>query len=130
MVDGAEEQFASRHSITSATFVPKQQLAKAELESAAPQQSRMTAAEQEAERYFRAQAQLEKNEMGSDESEEEFGDLADGLELAAPGNYDWSDRYRPRKPRYFNRVHTGFEWSRYNQTHYELVFTKRVTCGC
>ena len=23
--------------------------------------------------------------------------------------YSWSDKYRPRKPRYFNRVHTGFE---------------------
>merc|ERR1712230_232363 len=27
--------------------------------------------------------------------------------------------YRPRKPRYFNRVHTGFEWNKYNQTHYD-----------
>lgn len=32
--------------------------------------------------------------------------------------YLWSDKYRPRKPRYFNRVHTGFEWNKYNQTHY------------
>lgn len=28
--------------------------------------------------------------------------------------YLWSDKYRPRKPRYFNRVHTGFEWNKYN----------------
>ncbi|GAB0100666.1 Cactin [Sergentomyia squamirostris] len=34
--------------------------------------------------------------------------------------YLWSDKYRPRKPRYFNRVHTGFEWNKYNQTHYDL----------
>lgn len=34
--------------------------------------------------------------------------------------YVWSDKYRPRKPRYFNRVHTGFEWNKYNQTHYDL----------
>jgi len=33
--------------------------------------------------------------------------------------YTWSDKYRPRKPRYFNRVHTGFEWNKYNQTHYD-----------
>jgi len=32
----------------------------------------------------------------------------------------WSDKYRPRKPRFFNRVHTGFEWNKYNQTHYDL----------
>ena len=34
--------------------------------------------------------------------------------------YSWSDKYRPRKPRYFNRVHTGFEWNKYNQTHYDV----------
>ncbi|XP_015927341.1 splicing factor Cactin [Parasteatoda tepidariorum] len=34
--------------------------------------------------------------------------------------YTWSDKYRPRKPRYFNRVHTGFEWNKYNQTHYDM----------
>ncbi|KAF5398142.1 Cactin protein cactus binding domain C terminal [Paragonimus heterotremus] len=32
----------------------------------------------------------------------------------------WSDKYRPRKPRFFNRVHTGFVWNKYNQTHYDL----------
>ncbi|XP_022110580.1 cactin-like [Acanthaster planci] len=34
--------------------------------------------------------------------------------------YLWSDKYRPRKPRFFNRVHTGFEWNKYNQTHYDM----------
>ena len=33
--------------------------------------------------------------------------------------YLWQDKYRPRKPRYFNRIHTGFEWNKYNQTHYD-----------
>ena len=33
--------------------------------------------------------------------------------------YQWEDKYRPRKPRYFNRVHTGYEWNKYNQTHYD-----------
>jgi len=31
----------------------------------------------------------------------------------------WADKYRPRKPRYFNRVHMGYEWNKYNQTHYD-----------
>ncbi|XP_022703156.1 cactin-like [Varroa jacobsoni] len=35
-------------------------------------------------------------------------------------SYQWSDKWRPRKPRYFNRVHTGFEWNKYNQTHYDI----------
>ncbi|KAF6041340.1 CACTIN [Bugula neritina] len=35
-------------------------------------------------------------------------------------SFVWSDKYRPRKPRFFNRVHTGFEWNKYNQTHYDM----------
>ncbi|KAJ1657324.1 hypothetical protein IWQ61_003266 [Dispira simplex] len=34
--------------------------------------------------------------------------------------YLWQDKYRPRKPRYFNRVHTGYEWNKFNQTHYDV----------
>merc|ERR1712224_410258 len=33
--------------------------------------------------------------------------------------YWWLDRFKLRKPKYFNRVHTGYEWNRYNQTHYD-----------
>lgn len=32
----------------------------------------------------------------------------------------WSDKYRPRKPRFLNRVNTGFDWNKYNQTHYDM----------
>ncbi|KAI8097521.1 mid region of cactin-domain-containing protein [Halteromyces radiatus] len=38
----------------------------------------------------------------------------------AKQTYLWQDKYRPRKPRYFNRVHTGYEWNKYNQTHYDF----------
>jgi hypothetical protein len=31
----------------------------------------------------------------------------------------WNDKYRPRKPKYYNRFHTGYEWNKYNQTHYD-----------
>ena len=31
----------------------------------------------------------------------------------------WHQKYQARKPKYFNRVHTGFEWTKYNQTHYD-----------
>lgn len=40
-------------------------------------------------------------------------------ENLARQTYAWEDKYRPRKPRYFNRVHTGYEWNKYNQTHYD-----------
>jgi hypothetical protein len=49
--------------------------------------------------------------------EEELG-LADEMDVQAK-NYSWQDKYRPRKPRYFNRVKTGYDWNKYNQTHYD-----------
>ncbi|GAA6076666.1 cactin [Tachysurus ichikawai] len=32
----------------------------------------------------------------------------------------WADEHRPRKPRLFNLVHTGFGRNKYNQTHYDF----------
>jgi hypothetical protein len=51
--------------------------------------------------------------------EEELG-LTDEVDLVT-GNkaYSWQDKYAPRKPRYFNRVKTGYDWNKYNQTHYD-----------
>ncbi|KAL4673825.1 hypothetical protein H8959_017759 [Pygathrix nigripes] len=43
-----------------------------------------------------------------------------GQDEAQFSAYLWADKYRPRKPRFFNRVHTGFEWNKYNQTHYDF----------
>jgi hypothetical protein len=50
----------------------------------------------------------------------------DGAEVAFAGEaalearaYWWHDKFRPRKPKYFNRVHTGYDWNKYNQTHYD-----------
>ncbi|CDS40172.1 Cactin protein cactus binding domain C terminal [Echinococcus multilocularis] len=53
---------------------------------------------------------------GVEEGDAEFSVLAP-LE---DQSFLWSDKYRPRKPRFFNRVHTGFVWNKYNQTHYDL----------
>ncbi|NWZ68759.1 CATIN protein, partial [Acrocephalus arundinaceus] len=55
-----------------------------------------------------------KEGMGADEAQ--FS-----VEMPLTGKaYLWADKYRPRKPRFFNRVHTGFEWNKYNQTHYDF----------
>lgn len=41
-------------------------------------------------------------------------------EVVITKNIDqWSKTYRPRKPKYFSRVQLGFEWNKYNQTHYD-----------
>lgn len=116
--------FEARHNVTSSDFIPRNVRANANVTAqahTAQSLARPSAADLEAERIYREEAEREKGDLGTDESEEEFGDLDDGLAFASqqPATYDWTDRYRPRKPRYFNRVQTGFEWSKYNQTHYE-----------
>ena len=42
-----------------------------------------------------------------------------GLGVASQA-YWWHSKYAPRKPKYFNRVHTGYEWNKYNRTHYDF----------
>lgn len=39
--------------------------------------------------------------------------------VTATAKPQWADKHRPRKPRYFNRVQMGYEWNKYNQTHYD-----------
>jgi len=51
--------------------------------------------------------------------EEELG-LSDEVVLMNGEGYSWQDRYVPRKPRYFNRIRSGFDWNGYNRTHYDM----------
>ena len=52
---------------------------------------------------------------GVDEDEEVFA----SEEPSTQPPPTWSGKYRPRKPKYFNRVQLGYEWNKYNQTHYD-----------
>ncbi|ORX85106.1 hypothetical protein BCR32DRAFT_262515 [Anaeromyces robustus] len=56
---------------------------------------------------------------GDDDDEEGDFESIDAIEENQK-TYLWQDKYRPRKPRYFNKVHTGYEWNKYNQTHYDV----------
>lgn len=47
-------------------------------------------------------------------------DDLNGNEIPVQHRYLWSDKYRPRKPRYYNRVHTGYDWNQYNKKHYDV----------
>ena len=53
---------------------------------------------------------------GVQEDEEIF---AGEEEVSTLSKSQWASKYRPRKPRYFNRVQMGYEWNKYNQTHYD-----------
>lgn len=52
---------------------------------------------------------------GVEEGEEIFA----AEEELAGGKPQWASKYKPRKSRYFNRVQMGYEWNKYNQTHYD-----------
>lgn len=52
-----------------------------------------------------------------DEREEKMK-ISDEIQVTTT-NYWWKDKYRPRKPRYFNRVKTGWDRTKYNLTHYD-----------
>lgn len=53
---------------------------------------------------------------GVDENEEIFGGEE---EVGSDTKPKWAEKYQPRKPRYLNRVQMGYEWNKYNQTHYD-----------
>lgn len=99
-------QFDHRRSVAGSRFVPKAAQPVVEVQ---PEET--TSGVDLAEALYRAEAERELDE------EEELFNLEENI--VNPTSYNWEDKYRPRKPRYFNRVHTGYEWNKYNQTHYE-----------
>ena len=56
---------------------------------------------------------MDEDEFGSEEN-----NLADEVQLPSKV-LAWHNKYAPRKPRYSNRVRTGFDWNKYNKTHYD-----------
>lgn len=102
------QQYEQRRSVAASRFVPKMaQVAPAEAQG----EEAASGADLASEALYRAEAEKDLDE------EEELFNLEENI--ANPTTYNWEDKYRPRKPRYFNRVHTGYEWNKYNQTHYE-----------
>lgn len=105
-------QLEARRAVAGSRFVPK--VVQEEPEQAAlPELNSVSHADLASEAMYRAEAEKDLDE------EEELFNLEE--DLPNPTSYNWEDKYRPRKPRYFNRVHTGYEWNKYNQTHYEWV---------
>ncbi|OBZ76644.1 Phenylalanine--tRNA ligase beta subunit [Grifola frondosa] len=96
-----------RRAVAGSRFVPKSTEAPVEVQDIeAP-----SGADLASEALYRAEAERELDE------EEELFNIEENI--VNPTTYNWEDKYRPRKPRYFNRVHTGYEWNKYNQTHYD-----------
>ena len=108
-------KFAHRRTVTGSRFIAKasQPTAPTTPSEQQPVESSSTA-DLASEALYRAEAERDMDE------EEELFNMEENI--AQPTSYNWEDKYRPRKPRYFNRVHTGYEWNKYNQTHYEYDF--------
>jgi hypothetical protein len=97
--------FAARRKVSSVGYAP-------------PKREEIQDTDAATERHWRARIAAESAHLDEDEGLEDMdgdADLAEGL----PASYDWGDKYRPRKPRYYNRVHTGYEWTSYNKGHYD-----------
>ena len=86
------------------------------LSDRAPPSSRFAAVD--SEDFSQATTALYEREVarGVQENEEIFAGEEDVRSASKP---QWAGKYRPRKPRYFNRVQMGYEWNKYNQTHYD-----------
>lgn len=112
--------YAARRKISEETYAPRAPGAAAGASAGgagADEQEERVDNDLAAERHWRAKIAAEA-QYGSDDEEDMDGDEGD-LAAGLPSAYDWGDKYRPRKPRYYNRVHTGYEWTQYNQSHYE-----------
>lgn len=97
--------------------VPKQAMS-ASASSSVPPPGTARFAQTSTEDFSQATKALYDREVarGISENEEVFTEEA---LVPAGGEPLWAGKYRPRKPRYFNRVQMGYEWNKYNQTHYD-----------
>lgn len=103
---------------TAATLAPGKAIAASSVDASRPPPGTARFAETSTEDFSQATKALYDREVarGISENEEIFMD-----EAVVPAGIKplWAEKYRPRKPRYFNRVQMGYEWNKYNQTHYD-----------
>ncbi|KAI9899261.1 hypothetical protein N3K66_005722 [Trichothecium roseum] len=100
----------------SATSWAQKHQAEAQSQSQPPGTARFS--QSETENLSQAANALYDREVarGVSENEEVFTAEEEVTNTDRP---QWADKHRPRKPKYFNRVQMGYEWNKYNQTHYD-----------
>lgn len=109
-------QLAQRRQVAASRYVPKTVQQQSDVKEEDVRQAPTSVLDNMAsEAIYRMDLEQDLEE----DEEEELFNLEENIDH--PSSYNWEDKYRPRKPRYFNRVHTGYEWNKYNQTHYEYV---------
>ncbi|KAG8533666.1 uncharacterized protein KY384_001407 [Bacidia gigantensis] len=120
-----DQHNSEKQRITKLGYVPFRDTASLKRTTAAPSKSSTAVANANArpaatlgEDFSSATNALYDREVarGIQEDEEIFAGEEEVQTKAQP---QWAGKYRPRKPRYFNRVQMGYEWNKYNQTHYD-----------
>lgn len=61
-------------------------------------------------------ALYEREVAKGENDDEELFNVDEEITQVTPS---WADIHRPRKPKFYNRVQTGYDWNRYNQVHYD-----------
>jgi hypothetical protein len=115
----AKEQISEIHNIMLARQLEKLEKKKEELSNRLVEHKPAAHEREVAPKEDWSDVSMAKPSEGLDfgSMEEKLG-LADEV-LLGPQSFAWQEKYRPRKPRYFNRVKTGYDWNKYNQTHYD-----------
>ena len=122
--DFMEKISSERHRVLQLGYVPLRHQSSKATSLTVPKASEVAASETSrfaplaSEDFSSATTALYEREVarGVQEDEEIF---AGEEEVSTKSKPQWASKYRPRKPRYFNRVQMGYEWNKYNQTHYD-----------
>ncbi|KAL4470076.1 hypothetical protein ABPG72_008735 [Tetrahymena utriculariae] len=64
-------------------------------------------------------ATLHLLEMEKKKPMEDGEQVFDDQQAIDDKDYNWSDKYKSKKPKYYNRVKLGFDWNKYNRAHYD-----------
>jgi hypothetical protein len=104
----AKQRIAEKSTSSVAISKPSEPSASGASRFAAPQNEDLTQATTALYEREVARGVMENEEIFTNE---------ESVTTASAGQ--WANKYRPRKPRYFNRVQMGYEWNKYNQTHYD-----------
>ncbi|KAK4504500.1 hypothetical protein PRZ48_005416 [Zasmidium cellare] len=109
----AQSVVDDRKKVLKLGFVPNRKRPGSSVQEPASKRSRIEAGEANQTRDAAFDREVAR---GLGENEELF---TQEEEVITKNKSQWDKQYRPRKPKYFNRVLLGYEWNKYNQTHYD-----------
>ena len=114
----AKIELSEVHSKMLVRQLERLEIKKDELQKAMEKEGKVAGRKEQGDDKDTADARPKDVDAGFGDLDEELG-LADEIGLMNNGEDFVNNKFRHRKPRYFNRVKTGYDWNKYNQTHYD-----------